>query len=214
MLDRSRLAYAEDHWQWTEAELALTTPRDRVTRAVVDLLTSPEVAALHQCEDAACGWVYLDTSPRRNRRWCRRRRLRQPQPRPPLLRPQRGGPIDSSHAPQQVQGVIARSKDAPVERVTINVPDPGPGEAVVKVLACGVCHTDLHYVQGGIGDDYPYLLGHEAAGTVESVGEGVRDLAPGDYVILNWRGGLRQLPGLQARAGRGTASPPSTRPRR
>ena len=88
---------------------------------------------------------------------------------------------------QQVQGVIARSKDAPVERVTINVPDPGPGEAVVKVLACGVCHTDLHYVQGGIGDDYPYLLGHEAAGTVESVGEGVRDLQPGDYVILNWR---------------------------
>src|ERR687893_85959 len=88
---------------------------------------------------------------------------------------------------QQVQGVIARSKDAPVERVTISVPDPGPGEAVVKVLACGVCHTDLHYVQGGIGDDYPYLLGHEAAGTVESIGEGVRDLAPGDYVILNWR---------------------------
>ncbi len=88
---------------------------------------------------------------------------------------------------QQVQGVIARSKDAPVERVTINVPDPGPGEAVVQVLACGVCHTDLHYVQGGIGDDYPYLLGHEAAGTVESVGEGVRDLQPGDYVILNWR---------------------------
>ncbi len=70
VLDRSRLAYAEDHWQWTEAELTLTTPRDRVTRAVVDLLTSPEVAALHQCEDAACGWVYLDTSPRRNRRWC------------------------------------------------------------------------------------------------------------------------------------------------
>ncbi len=89
--------------------------------------------------------------------------------------------------PQQVQAVIARSKNAPVELVTITVPDPGPGEAVVKVLACGVCHTDLHYVQGGIGDDYPYLLGHEAAGIVESVGEGVRDLAPGDYVVLNWR---------------------------
>ena len=70
VLDRSRLAYAEDHWRWTEAELALTTPRDRVTRAALGLLTSPEVAALHQCEDAACGWVYLDTSPRRNRRWC------------------------------------------------------------------------------------------------------------------------------------------------
>ena len=89
--------------------------------------------------------------------------------------------------PQQVQAVISRSKDAPVELVTITVPDPGPGEAVVKVLACGVCHTDLHYAQGGIGEDYPYLLGHEAAGVVESVGDGVRDLAPGDYVILNWR---------------------------
>jgi len=70
VLDRSGLAYAEGHWQWTESELALSTPRDRATRAVVDLLTSPEVAALHQCEDEACGWVYLDTSPRRNRRWC------------------------------------------------------------------------------------------------------------------------------------------------
>ena len=89
--------------------------------------------------------------------------------------------------PQQVQAVISHCKDAPVELVTITVPDPGPGEAVVKVLACGVCHTDLHYVQGGIGEDYPYLLGHEAAGVVESVGDGVRDLAPGDYVILNWR---------------------------
>ena len=89
--------------------------------------------------------------------------------------------------PQQVQGVIARSKGAPVEIVTVNVPDPGPGEAVVTVQACGVCHTDLHYREGGIGDDYPYLLGHEAAGIVESVGEGVRDLVPGDYVILNWR---------------------------
>ena len=89
--------------------------------------------------------------------------------------------------PQQVQAVISRAKDAPVELVTITVPDPGPGEAVVKIQACGVCHTDLHYVQGGIGEDYPYLLGHEAAGIVESVGEGVRDLEPGDYVILNWR---------------------------
>jgi S-(hydroxymethyl)mycothiol dehydrogenase len=89
--------------------------------------------------------------------------------------------------PQQVQGIIARSKGAPVELVTVNVPDAGPGEAVVKVLTCGVCHTDLHYREGGIGDDYPYLLGHEAAGVVEQVGDDVRDLAPGDYVILNWR---------------------------
>ncbi len=89
--------------------------------------------------------------------------------------------------PQKVKGVIVRSKGAEVETVTINVPDPGPGEAVVTIQACGVCHTDLHYREGGIGEDYPYLLGHEAAGIVESVGAGVVEVAPGDYVILNWR---------------------------
>jgi S-(hydroxymethyl)mycothiol dehydrogenase len=89
--------------------------------------------------------------------------------------------------PQQVRGVVARSKGAPVTIETIVVPDPGPGEAVVRVEACGVCHTDLHYREGGINDDFPFLLGHEAAGRVESVGEGVTGLAPGDFVILNWR---------------------------
>ncbi len=70
---------------------------------------------------------------------------------------------------------------------TIVVPDPGPGEAVVAIQACGVCHTDLHYREGGINDDFPFLLGHEAAGVVESVGPDVNDVGPGDYVILNWR---------------------------
>ncbi|MET9498883.1 S-(hydroxymethyl)mycothiol dehydrogenase [Streptomyces sp. NPDC006552] len=88
---------------------------------------------------------------------------------------------------QQVQGVIARAKGAPVAIETITVPDPGPGEAVVKIQACGVCHTDLHYREGGINDEFPFLLGHEAAGVVESVGEGVAEVAPGDFVILNWR---------------------------
>jgi S-(hydroxymethyl)mycothiol dehydrogenase len=88
---------------------------------------------------------------------------------------------------QRVNGVIARAKGAPVEVTTIIVPDPGPGEAVVKIQACGVCHTDLHYREGGINDDYPFLLGHEAAGIVESVGAGVTDVAPGDFVVLNWR---------------------------
>src|SRR3978361_1343331 len=88
---------------------------------------------------------------------------------------------------QVVQGVIARTKGKPVELTTVVVPDPGPGEAVVEIQACGVCHTDLHYREGGIGDDFPYLLGHEAAGIVESVGEGVDAVGPGDYVILNWR---------------------------
>uniref|UniRef100_UPI003F65663B S-(hydroxymethyl)mycothiol dehydrogenase n=1 Tax=Streptomyces albidoflavus TaxID=1886 RepID=UPI003F65663B len=88
---------------------------------------------------------------------------------------------------QHVRGVIARAKGEPVELTTIVVPDPGPGEAVVDIQACGVCHTDPHYREGGINDDFPFLLGHEAAGVVESVGEGVTEVAPGDYVILNWR---------------------------
>ncbi len=88
---------------------------------------------------------------------------------------------------QQVQGVVARGKGAPVSLETVLVPDPGPGEAVVEVRACGVCHTDLHYREGGINDDFPFLLGHEAAGVVESVGEGVTEVAPGDFVVLNWR---------------------------
>src|ERR687885_2248316 len=89
--------------------------------------------------------------------------------------------------PYEVKGVIARSKGAPVSVETIVVPDPGPGEAVVKVQACGVCHTDLHYRNGGINDEFPFLLGHEAAGIVEAVGEGVTEVAPGDFVVLNWR---------------------------
>ena len=88
---------------------------------------------------------------------------------------------------QTVKGVISRSKGAPVELVDVVVPDPGPGEAVVAVQACGVCHTDLHYKRGGINDDFPFLLGHEAAGVVEAVGEGVVEVAAGDFVILNWR---------------------------
>jgi len=89
--------------------------------------------------------------------------------------------------PHRVQGVIARAKGAPVEITTIVVPDPGPGEALVAVQACGVCHTDLHYREGGINDDFPFLLGHEAAGVVEAVGEDVTEVAPGDFVVLNWR---------------------------
>jgi S-(hydroxymethyl)mycothiol dehydrogenase len=88
---------------------------------------------------------------------------------------------------QQVKGLVARAQGQPVEVTTINVPDPGPGEAVVQVQACGVCHTDLHYREGGINDDFPFLLGHEAAGVVEAVGPDVTSVAPGDFVILNWR---------------------------
>ncbi|WP_255801213.1 S-(hydroxymethyl)mycothiol dehydrogenase [Mycobacteroides abscessus] len=89
--------------------------------------------------------------------------------------------------PQQVRGVIARSKGVPVEVVNVVIPDPGPGEVVVRVQACGVCHTDLTYREGGINDEFPFLLGHEAAGVVEEVGAGVASVAVGDFVILNWR---------------------------
>jgi S-(hydroxymethyl)mycothiol dehydrogenase len=87
----------------------------------------------------------------------------------------------------EVKGVVARAKGEPVSMETIVVPDPGPGEATVVVQACGVCHTDLHYRQGGINDAFPFLLGHEAAGVVEAVGPDVTSVQPGDFVVLNWR---------------------------
>ncbi|WP_033265987.1 zinc-binding dehydrogenase [Streptomyces lydicus] len=89
--------------------------------------------------------------------------------------------------PHEVRAVVAAKRGAPVELQTILVPDPGPGEVLVSVQACGVCHTDLHYRDGAINDAFPFLLGHEAAGTVDAVGPGVTDLAPGDYVVLAWR---------------------------
>jgi S-(hydroxymethyl)mycothiol dehydrogenase len=88
---------------------------------------------------------------------------------------------------QTVRGVVSRKKGEPVELVDVVIPDPAPGEVVVDVIACGVCHTDLTYREGGITDDYPFLLGHEAAGTVEAVGPNVTTVQPGDFVILNWR---------------------------
>ncbi|MFH9074991.1 S-(hydroxymethyl)mycothiol dehydrogenase [Streptomyces alboflavus] len=89
--------------------------------------------------------------------------------------------------PHEVRGVVAAKKGAPVEVQTIVVPDPGPGEVLVSVQACGVCHTDLHYREGAISDDFPFLLGHEAAGTVEAVGADAGGLGPGDYVVIAWR---------------------------
>jgi S-(hydroxymethyl)mycothiol dehydrogenase len=86
-----------------------------------------------------------------------------------------------------VKGVIAGAKGAPVSVETILVPDPGPGEALVRIQACGVCHTDLHYREGAITNDFPFLLGHEASGLVEKVGPNVTNVAPGDFVILAWR---------------------------
>ena len=88
---------------------------------------------------------------------------------------------------QTARGVIARTKAQPVELVDIVIPAPGTDDVVVDILACGVCHTDLTYRDGGINDEFPFLLGHEAAGIVDSVGPGVSSVEPGDFVILNWR---------------------------
>ena len=89
--------------------------------------------------------------------------------------------------PHQVNGVVAGAKGAEVKLQPILVPDPGPGEALIRVKACGVCHTDLHYREGAKNDDFPFLLGHEASGTVESVGPNVDNVAPGDFVVIAWR---------------------------
>lgn len=88
---------------------------------------------------------------------------------------------------QTVQGVIAREKGAPVEVVDIVIPEPGPNDVVVKVQATGVCHTDLAYRDGDIEDAFPFLLGHETAGVVETIGEDVTHVQEGDFVVLNWR---------------------------
>ncbi|MGW0037861.1 S-(hydroxymethyl)mycothiol dehydrogenase [Gordonia sp. NPDC003376] len=88
---------------------------------------------------------------------------------------------------QTVKGVISRSKGAPTEVVDVVIPEPGPRDVIVKIQACGVCHTDLAYKQGGINDEYPFLLGHEASGIVETVGSDVTHVEAGDFVVLNWR---------------------------
>ncbi|GDY51287.1 hypothetical protein SVIO_019100 [Streptomyces violaceusniger] len=117
--------------------------------------------------------------------------------------------------PQEARAVVAVKKGAPVEVVPVLVPEPGPGEVLVGVQACGVCHTDLHYRDGAIGDEFPYLLGHEAAGMVEAVGPGVTALAP--VTMWSWPGGRRAAAAAPAAgAARGTAStaamPPSRSP--
>ena len=115
---------------------------------------------------------------------------------------------------QTVRGVISRKKGEPVELVDIVIPDPGPGEAVVDIIACGVCHTDLTYREGGINDEYPFLLGHEAAGTVEAVGPGVTARRAGRLRDPELARRVRAVPGLQARPAATTASTASTPSRR
>ncbi len=84
-------------------------------------------------------------------------------------------------------GVVSRKAGEPSQLEEILIEEPGPGEVLVRIQASGVCHTDLMYKEGKISDEFPYLLGHEGAGIIQSVGEGVTTPAVGDYVILAWR---------------------------
>ena len=86
-----------------------------------------------------------------------------------------------------VKGVVARAEKQPAELLDIIIPDPGPNDVVVDIEATGVCHTDLSYRDGGINDEFPFLLGHESAGRVSAIGEDVTHVEIGDYVVLNWR---------------------------
>lgn len=85
------------------------------------------------------------------------------------------------------QGIVSRNAGGRTELEEIIIESPGPGEVLVRIQASGVCHTDLHYKLGNIGQEYPYLLGHEGAGIVEEVGQGVTAPCVGDYVVLAWR---------------------------
>ena len=116
--------------------------------------------------------------------------------------------------PHEVKGIVSRTVNEPVSLETIVVPDPGPGEALVDVQACGVCHTDLHYREGGINDDFPFLLGHEAAGVVEAVGDGVDRRRARRLRDPQLAGRVRRSAEPAARGRPGTASTPTTRPRR
>ena len=87
----------------------------------------------------------------------------------------------------QARGVIVRTAGGPTTVEDFTIDDPGPGEVLVRLEASGVCHTDLMYIDGDVGNDFPYLLGHEGAGIVEAVGPNVAEPMAGDYVILAWR---------------------------
>jgi S-(hydroxymethyl)glutathione dehydrogenase/alcohol dehydrogenase len=85
-----------------------------------------------------------------------------------------------------VRAAVLSAVNAPLTVAEIDLPEPGPGQVRVRLAAAGVCHSDLSLSNGTLRQPVPAVLGHEGAGTVVSVGEGVSQLAPGDRVVLNW----------------------------
>lgn len=86
----------------------------------------------------------------------------------------------------RMNAAVLYGQDQPVKVEEIALRDPDPGEVLVRIAASGVCHSDLHRVTGDIPTSFPVVLGHEAAGIVEAVGNGVKRVAPGDRIVLSW----------------------------
>ncbi|WP_030178854.1 Zn-dependent alcohol dehydrogenase [Streptomyces sp. NRRL S-813] len=85
-----------------------------------------------------------------------------------------------------VRAAVLPAVGAPLEITGIELPEPGPGQVRVRLAAAGVCHSDLSLTNGTMRLPVPAVLGHEGAGTVVAVGEGVTHVSPGDAVVLNW----------------------------
>ncbi|GGW58159.1 Zn-dependent alcohol dehydrogenase [Streptomyces caelestis] len=85
-----------------------------------------------------------------------------------------------------VRAAVLPAVGSPLEITGIDLPEPGPGQVRVRLAAAGVCHSDLSLSNGTMRVPVPAVLGHEGAGTVVAVGEGVGHVAPGDGVVLNW----------------------------
>lgn len=88
--------------------------------------------------------------------------------------------------PIQTRAAVLRAYETPLSVEEITLDDPEPGEVVVRLAACGVCHSDLHMVSPVFKNPLPVVLGHEGAGIVERVGPQVTSVAPGDHVVLTW----------------------------
>ena len=82
-----------------------------------------------------------------------------------------------------MKAAVMRAQNAPLSLEEVRIDDPGPGEVLVKTAASGICHSDLHVIEGGLPVPPPCILGHEPAGIVEKLGAGVLDFVPGDHVI-------------------------------
>src|SRR3989304_8511106 len=95
-----------------------------------------------------------------------------------------------------MRAAVAAEANAPVVFEDVELASPGPREVLVRLMASGVCHSDWHILKGEWGDrQFPLILGHEGAGVVESVGEGVSGVKAGGHVSIAWRTSSRRAEG-------------------